>query len=63
MQNKILCFYISGLGIFQPVGHLDFYPNGGIRQKGCGNGVIDSIVMEEGNLIYGYFFKLLFLLT
>ena len=42
----------SGLGMWQPCGHLDFYPNGGKIMAGCEKGVMAHVNEEKGNLPY-----------
>nr|CAH0103127.1 unnamed protein product [Daphnia galeata] len=37
---------IIGAGLIEPLGHLDFYPNGGIRQPGCDPSNWQSILSD-----------------
>ena len=40
---------IQGLGVGYPIGHMDFWPNNGIDQPGCDQGLIDQIGSNQGD--------------
>lgn len=27
--------FVNGFGLFKPIGHVDYFPNGGLNQPGC----------------------------
>ncbi|XP_061182222.1 pancreatic lipase-related protein 2-like isoform X1 [Saccostrea echinata] len=62
---------LSGYGMMLPVGHMDFYPNGGSNQPGCPRQSLMNIISEEyedgtyetGNIISCSHSRSIFLFT
>lgn len=49
-------FIRGGLGIIERIGHVDYYPNNGTHQPGCGKSVGQYISAESGSFLQGNFY-------
>lgn len=43
----------GGLGLFEAIGHVDFYPNGGYNQPGCNQNMQHYMNQHDGSFFYG----------
>ncbi|KAJ8931802.1 hypothetical protein NQ314_015258 [Rhamnusium bicolor] len=46
-------FIRGGLGMTESIGHVDYYPNGGTNQPGCGKSVLQYIKETNGSFFHG----------
>jgi hypothetical protein len=44
-----------GLGMYQPIGHVDFYPNGGFDQPGCKQTMMEHVDSVSQSVILRIF--------
>ena len=41
--TQVVTLHLSGFGVWEPIGHVDFYPNGGRAQRGCQHLIIGGL--------------------
>lgn len=46
-------FIRGGLGMIESIGHVDYYPNGGTDQPGCGKSFVEYVTLEKGSFVKG----------